>query len=64
MLRQVRAGFDRDTIRVYQAYPAAIADPAPAAGRFVAPFSFTRMTWIKPSRRWLAHRGDWARKPG
>lgn len=64
MLRQVRADFDGDTIRVYQAYPAAIADAALAAGRFVAPFSFTRMTWIKPSLRWLVHRSNWARKPG
>jgi hypothetical protein len=64
LLRQVRADFDGDTIRVYQAYPAAIADAALAAGRFVAPFSFTRMTWIKPSLRWLVHRSNWARKPG
>ncbi|MCE6998343.1 DUF4291 domain-containing protein [Saccharothrix sp. S26] len=63
-LRQVRADFDRGTIQVYQAYSPAIADAALAAGRFVAPFSFTRMTWIKPSLLWLAHRSNWARKPG
>src|SRR5690242_19909602 len=62
--RQIRADFDASTVVVYQAYPAAIADPALAAGRFVAPFSFTRMTWIKPSLRWLMHRSNWARKPG
>ncbi|GAA2712566.1 DUF4291 domain-containing protein [Actinoplanes palleronii] len=33
------------------------------AGRFVTPFSFTRMTWIKPSLLWLMHRSNWARKP-
>ncbi|MEV8436041.1 DUF4291 domain-containing protein [Actinosynnema sp. NPDC051121] len=63
-LRRIRADFDRDTIVVYQAYPPAIADAALAAGRFTAPFSFTRMTWIKPSLPWLMHRSNWARKPG
>lgn len=64
MLRQVRADFDATTIVVYQAFPHAIVDAALAAGRFVAPFSFARMTWIKPSLLWLAHRSNWARKPG
>ncbi|GAA1623752.1 DUF4291 domain-containing protein [Catellatospora bangladeshensis] len=63
-LRQIRADFDSGTIAVYQAYPPAIAEAALAAGRFVAPFSFTRMTWIKPSLLWLMHRSNWARKPG
>jgi hypothetical protein len=64
VLRQIRADFDDTTIVVYQAYPPAVAGAALAAGRFVAPFSFTRMTWIKPSLLWLAHRSNWARKPG
>ena len=64
MLRQIRADFDRDTIVVYQAYGPAIAKAALAAGRFVAPFSFNRMTWIKPSLLWLMHRSNWARKAG
>lgn len=64
LLRQIRADFDASTIMVYQAYPPAISDAALAAGRFVAPFSFTRMTWIKPSLLWLMHRSNWARKPG
>ncbi|ATE53861.1 DUF4291 domain-containing protein [Actinosynnema pretiosum] len=62
--RQVRADYDGSHITVYQAYPSAIADPALAAGRFVSPFSFGRMTWIKPSYLWLMHRSNWARKPG
>ncbi|MFE9660230.1 DUF4291 family protein [Streptomyces sp. NPDC005955] len=61
---QIRADYDARTIVVYQAYPSAIADAALRAGRFVAPFSFQRMTWIKPSFRWLMHRSNWARKPG
>ncbi|MEV6682094.1 DUF4291 domain-containing protein [Streptomyces erythrochromogenes] len=61
---QIRADYDARTIVVYQAYSPAIADPALRAGRFVAPFSFHRMTWIKPSFLWLMHRSNWARKPG
>ncbi|MFC9994236.1 DUF4291 domain-containing protein [Nocardia sp. NPDC127526] len=61
---EIRADFDRDTIVVYQAYNDAIAVPAVAAQRFVAPFSLNRMTWIKPSFRWLMQRSNWARKPG
>ncbi|MFD3529992.1 DUF4291 domain-containing protein [Streptomyces sp. NPDC058664] len=60
----IRADYDARTIVVYQAYPPAIADAALRAGRFVAPFSFHRMTWIKPSFPWLVHRGNWAREPG
>ncbi|SEH01805.1 protein of unknown function [Nonomuraea solani] len=61
---QIRADHDARTIVVYQAYSPAIADAALRAGRFVAPFSFRRMTWIKPSFLWLMHRSNWARKPG
>ncbi|MGW8761109.1 DUF4291 domain-containing protein [Streptomyces sp. NPDC055815] len=61
---QIRADYDARTIVVHQAYSPAIADAALRAGRFVAPFSFHRMTWIKPSFLWLMHRSNWARKPG
>ncbi|MFF9340555.1 MULTISPECIES: DUF4291 domain-containing protein [unclassified Streptomyces] len=61
---RIRADYDARTIVVYQAYSPAIADAALRAGRFVAPFSFHRMTWIKPSFTWLMHRSNWARKPG
>ncbi|MFJ6382246.1 DUF4291 domain-containing protein [Kitasatospora sp. NPDC092039] len=63
-LREIRADHDDRTIVLYQAYPSAVADAALAAGRFVAPFGFHRMTWIKPSFRWLMHRSNWAQKPG
>ena len=59
---EIRADFDRDTIVVYQAYRGEIADAALAAGKFVAPFSFGRMTWIKPSFLWLMERSNWGRK--
>ncbi|WP_284578288.1 DUF4291 domain-containing protein [Streptomyces sp. 2P-4] len=64
MQYRIRAEFDAQTIVVYQAYPPAIADAALRAGRFTAPFSFRRMTWVKPSFLWLMHRSNWARKPG
>jgi hypothetical protein len=62
-LRQIRARFDDRVIVVYQAYSTAIADPSLVAGRFVAPFSFERMTWVKPSFAWLMERCGWATKP-
>ena len=61
---EIRADFDRETIVVYQAYSPAIAEAALCAGRFVAPFSFGRMTWIKPSFLWMMHRSNWGLKSG
>src|SRR5829696_961408 len=61
---EIRADYDRDTIVIYQAYAPAIADAALKAGRFVPPFSFHRMTWIKPSFLWLMHRSNWGQKGG
>jgi hypothetical protein len=60
---EVRAVFTDETITVYQAYAARIADPATAAGTFVDPFKRTRMTWIKPSFLWMMYRCGWATKP-
>lgn len=59
---KVRANYDRDTIVMYQAYSKAIAVPALKSQKFVSPFSFNRMTWIKPSFLWLMHRSNWGRK--
>jgi hypothetical protein len=61
---EIRADYDRDTIVLYQAYSSGIADAALNAGRFVPPFSFHRMTWIKPSFLWLMHRSNWGHKSG
>lgn len=60
--RQIRAVYDDATIRVYQAFNDPIAEAALAAGRFVAPFSRSRMTWIKPSFRWMMYRAGWGYK--
>src|SRR5262245_17011877 len=61
---QIRADYDDTTIVVYQAYRPGIANAAVRAGRFVEPFSRSRMTWIKPSFAWMMHRCGWATKPG
>jgi hypothetical protein len=60
----IRAIFDDQTIRVYQAYRSDIALPALEAGRFVPPFKMGRMTWIKPSFNWMMYRSGYASKPG
>jgi hypothetical protein len=60
--RAIRAKQTPSTITVYQAYSPEIADPAIKAQTFVPPFSRDRMTWIKPSFRWIASRSSWARK--
>jgi hypothetical protein len=62
-VHEIRAIFDEHTVRVYQAYPVAIADAAIKAGTFVAPFSLDRMTWIKPSFNWMMYRCGFASKP-
>jgi len=62
--RQIRAAYDAETITVYQAYSPAIARPAAASGRFGGGFKRARMTWIKPSFRWMMYRCGWAAKPG
>jgi hypothetical protein len=61
---QIRADYDKDTIVVYQAFSPEVADAALAAGTFVEPFSFQRMTWIKPSFLWLMERSNWGTKSG
>jgi hypothetical protein len=63
-VRQIRAVFDAETIRVYQAFSPTIAEAALAAGRFVPPFKLSRMTWIKPSFLWMMYRSGWATKHG
>lgn len=62
--REIRADIDRDSVVVYQAYRKQIAEPAIRAGRFAPPFSWGRMTWIKPSFLWLMARSNWAQKSG
>ena len=61
--QQIRAVYDDETIRVYQAYNNAIADTAIESGTFVTPpFKLERMTWIKPSFLWMMYRSGWGLK--
>ncbi|KAL8303339.1 hypothetical protein RB597_005103 [Gaeumannomyces tritici] len=61
---QIRALYDDDSITVYQAYSAAIADAAVAAQRLDASplFRAARMTWIKPSWAWMLYRAGYSFK--
>jgi hypothetical protein len=60
---QIRATHTDSTIVVYQAYNATIADAAIRAQTLNVPtFNPERMTWIKPSFRWMLYRCGWARK--
>lgn len=61
---EIRAIYNENTIRVYQAYSPEIALPALEAGRFVPPFKMERMTWIKPSFNWMMYRSGFGSKAG
>lgn len=61
-IRQIRAQFEEQTVRVYQAYSDEIADQAMAAQTFISPFKRGRMTWIKPSFTWMMYRSAWGSK--
>lgn len=60
---EIRAQFDADTITIYQAYNKEIAVLATQNNKFVDPFSFNRMTWVKPSFLWMMERSNWGQKP-
>jgi hypothetical protein len=61
--REIRAVYDEQSIRIYQAYSDDIADAALANGTFVSPpFKMSRMTWIKPSFLWMMYRAGWGLK--
>ncbi|AGL21360.1 DUF4291 domain-containing protein [Actinoplanes sp. N902-109] len=53
-----------ETITVYQAHPVPVALAAARAGRFVPPFQPDRMSWLKPSFRWMMYRSQWATASG
>ena len=61
--KQIRAYYNENFIRVYQAYSDEIADSAVSNNTFVSPpFKMARMTWIKPSFFWMMYRAGWANK--
>jgi hypothetical protein len=62
--RAILAQYDEQTIVVYQAYPAAVARRAAAAGRLDVPgFNLERTSWIKTSFLWMMRRSQWASAP-
>lgn len=61
---EIRAIYNAETIRVYQAYNNIIADEAIMLNKFGNSFSMNRMTWIKPSFLWMMYRSGWATKQG
>jgi hypothetical protein len=62
--RQIRAHYDKETITVYQAYSKSIAEAAVREQKLSASpdFSFSRMTWIKPSFCWMMYRSGYGTK--
>ena len=63
-IKEVFAQYDRQCLRVYQAYNSTIAKEAIALQRFGENFNLNRMTWIKPSFLWMMYRCGWATKSG
>lgn len=59
---EIRADYKNDTLVVYQAYNKTIAKSALEHQKFTAPFSFNRMTWIKPSFLWMMERSNYGQK--
>ncbi|HYF47855.1 MAG TPA: DUF4291 domain-containing protein [Planctomycetota bacterium] len=60
--RHILAQFDEESIVVYQAYTPSIAEYALSHQRFGGPFSYERMSWIKPNFLWMMFRCGWASK--
>ncbi len=62
--RHILAQFDGESVIVYQAYRASIAQAALASNRLGGGgFSFDRMSWIKPNFLWMTYRSGWGTKP-
>lgn len=61
-VKEVFAHYDRQCIRVYQAYNPQIAKEAAALQTFGEHFNRNRMTWIKPSFLWMMYRSGWGTK--
>lgn len=63
--RHVLAQYDHESVTVYQAYRASIADSAVEDQRFGGGgFSFERMSWVKPNFLWMMYRSGWGEKEG
>jgi hypothetical protein len=61
--RALLASYDDEAVVVNQACRPQIADWVARHGRFGGPWSFSRMSWIKPGFLWMMVRSSWASKP-
>lgn len=61
-VKEIFAQYNRQSIRVYQAYNPTIAKEAVELQTFGTHFNFNRMTWIKPSFLWMMYRSNWGTK--
>lgn len=61
--KHILANYNSDWVVVYQAYRPEIANWALEHQRFGGPWSFSRMSWIKPNFLWMMFRCGWASKP-
>ncbi|MDE6833002.1 MAG: DUF4291 domain-containing protein [Ruminococcus sp.] len=61
-MNTINAVYNDETIRVYQAFNARIAEEAVRLNTFGKSFKRERMTWIKPSFLWIMYRSGWAEK--
>lgn len=62
--RHIMAQYDAENITVYQAYRPEIGHYAAEHQQFGGPFSFSRMSWIKPNFLWMMYRSGWGTKEG
>ncbi|MFO0562676.1 MAG: DUF4291 domain-containing protein [Polyangiales bacterium] len=63
--RHILASYDDETVCVYQAYRASIAECAVRDQRLgEGGFSFERMSWVKPNFLWMMYRSGWGEKEG
>jgi hypothetical protein len=62
--REIHAAFDRETVRVYQAYHDRIADEVLRLGNFGTYFESDKTTWLKPSFLWMMYRCSWGVRRG
>ncbi len=61
---EIRATYNQDQIAVYSVFSSSIADVAIKNQKLLPPFSYKRMTWIKPSYLWMMYRSDWGGRAG
>lgn len=62
--RHIMAHYDEETVIVYQAYRPEIGLHAAKHQSFGGPFSYNRMSWIKPNFLWMMFRSGWGTKEG